>query len=173
MFTMCDMYNMDDTTSKINVEKLEICINTLNQYIHKYYDKYELIDRYTFSEFTSCSFEEKDLLCETISTLLHVFTHKLNETIIYWTAIYYYYNTIVLEYNVLSIFNQHNLKRYIKNVLVPGLHKKGDHIQIEKIKSIEFTNIDIIKVTELMLRIACSDEKWASYIRKKLKPKIV
>ena len=173
MFTMCDMYNMNDTTSKINHEKLDICINTLNQYINKYYEKYKLVDIYTFSEFTSCSFEEKDLLCEIISILLYVFTHKLNENIIYWTAIYYYYNTIVLEYNVLSIFNQHKLKRYIKNVLVPSLQKKGDHKEIEKIKEIEITNSEIIKVTELMIRIACSDEKWTSYIRKKLKPKNV
>jgi len=160
-------------SNKINYEKLNTCIDLLNQCINKYYRPYKFLDENIFSEFTPCSCEEIQLIAESIETIVDIFTNqeKINENIIYWAVIYYYYNTIVIEYNVITCFNQYRLKNYINKFVIPDLKRKRNFQEIDKIINVRFRNDEIIEVTKIMLAIASSDEEWASFIRKKLQTK--
>ena len=83
----------------VNEEKLNTCLYLLNHCINRFYKPYKFFDENTFSEFTPCCNEEKKLLCETIEKALEIFIHdnnNLNENIIYWSVVYYYYITIVV-----------------------------------------------------------------------------
>lgn len=162
-------------SNKINYEKLNTCVDLLNQCINKYYRPYKFLDENIFSEFTPCSYEEIQLLGEIIEKILDAFikeeknNEKNNENIIYWAVVYYYYNTIVIEYNVVTIFNQCKLKNYINKFVIPDLKKKQNFQEIDKIMNVRFKNDEIIHITKLMLIIASSDDDWAVFVRKKIK----
>ena len=158
-------------SNKINYEKLNTCVDLLNQCINKYYRPYKFLDEHIFSEFTPCSCQEIQLLGESIEKLLELFTNetKINENIIYWAVVYYYYNTIVIEYNVVTIFNQYKLKDYINKFVIPDLKRKKNFIEIEKIMNVRFRNDEIIHITKIMILIASSDDECVVFVRKKLK----
>jgi hypothetical protein len=162
-------------SNKINYEKLNTCVDLLNQCINKYYRPYKFLDEHIFSEFTPCSYEEIKLLGESIEKLLELFTNeekineKFNENIIYWAVIYYYYNTIVIEYNVVTFFNQYKLKDYINKFVIPDLKKKQNFKEIDKIMNVRFKNDEIIHITKIMIIIASSDDEHAVFVRKSLK----
>jgi len=160
-------------SNKINYEKLNTCVDLLNQCINKYYRPYKFLDENIYSEFTPCSCEEIQLLGESIEPILDIFTKEetINENIIYWAVIYYYYNTIVIEYNVITCFNQYRLKNFINKFVIPDLKRKRNFIEIDKIMNVRFRNDEILVITKIMLTIASSDEEWASFIRKKLQTK--
>lgn len=158
-------------SNKINYEKLNTCVDLLNQCINKYYRPYKFLDEHIFSEFTPCSCQEIQLLGESIEKLLELFTNetKFNENIIYWAVVYYYYNTIVIEYNVVTIFNQCKLKNYINKFIIPDLKKKQNFQEIDKIMNVRFKNDEIIHITKIMIIIASSDDEIIVFVRKKLK----
>jgi len=162
-------------SNKINYEKLNTCVDLLNQCINKYYRPYKFLDEHIFSEFTPCSCQEIQLLGESIEKILESFINeeknneKFNENIIYWAVVYYYYNTIVIEYNVVTIFNQRKLKDYINKFVIPDLKRKQNFIEIDKIMNVRFRNDEIIHITKIMIIIASSEDEWATFVRKKLK----
>jgi hypothetical protein len=151
-----------------NDEKLNICISILNECISKYYTKFSSYDKYLLLEFTPCCNEEKKVLEICLQKILEKFGISIiSENVLYWTIVYYYYNTIVLEYNVVQFFHQHRMRRYIE-MKTSELKYKENNIELNKFLSVKFDNEEVELITTLMLQISFSDEKWAMFIRKQI-----
>jgi hypothetical protein len=151
-----------------NDEKLNICISILNDCISKYYTKYCSYDKYFLLEFTPCCNEEKKVLELCLQKILEKFGITIiSENVLYWTVVYYYYNTIVLEYNVVQFFHQHRMRRYIE-MKTTELKCKENNTELNKFLSVKFDYKDVELMTTLMLQISFSDEKWATTIRQNI-----
>jgi hypothetical protein len=149
-----------------NYAKLDICVSILNEYIGKLYKKYQSFDKEYFTEFRPCCDEEKKILEKTIKKALDHFANSKNsENVIYWGVIYYYYNTVIVEYNAISMYNQPKMKRYMEKK-IHDLFYQNNLFEIDKINSVKFTYLDIFLITNIMLEISFSNDEWASYIRK-------
>ena len=151
-----------------NDKKLNICISILNDYINKYYNKFACYDKYIFLEFTPSCNNEKRILETCIKNILEYFTMSdISENVLYWTIVYYYYNTIVLEYNVMQFVHQHRMRRYIEIKTNEFTYNKNT-ADLDKFLSVKIDNEDVKLITSLMLKIAFSDEKWATTIRQNI-----
>jgi hypothetical protein len=151
-----------------NFEKLEICIYILNHFLHSYYKYFQYIDKHIFAEFTPCGFlEEKEILEFSIRKMLNEVTlSNVNENVIYWSIVYYYFNTIVVEYNALMVFNQYKLNKYINKKLIPELEKQQNVTKIQNVRDVLLLDTEVTEITNLILHISCSDELWTQCIRK-------
>jgi len=151
-----------------NDEKLNICMSILNDCISKYYKKYGSYDKHFLLEFIPCSNNEKKILETCVKNILETFEISIiSENVLYWTIVYYYYNTIVLEYNVVQLFHQHRMRRYIE-MKTTELKYKENNTELDKFLSVKIDNEDVELITSLMLQIAYSDEKWATTIRQNI-----
>ena len=92
--------------------------------------------------------EDQEILYNIILILLYN-TNYIDEENIYMACLYYYYSSLVIDQEVL-MFNISDVKNYI------------DKYNISFIKA----NIDVNLCWNLIKLILCSDELWASTIRK-------
>lgn len=152
-----------------NREKVITCMNMINQFIAKSYD---VNDVHTFSEFTPCSVEEIELIESITEELFKSPLVKIvSENVIYWSVLYYYYNTIVLEYNIIPFVNQKKLYKYMDSEIY-RLRRHGktveDILKMQEMSSVQFKYSEIHKITNIMVQFAFSDEAWVCMIRKKI-----
>lgn len=154
---------------RFNREKLITCIEMINQFITNIYDANDI---HTFSEFTPCSMKEIELLEYIAEDLFKTsFVKKVSDNVIYWSLLYYYYNTIVLEYNITPFVNQKKLYRYIDSELYRR-RKNGktieDILYTQKISTVQFKYSEINQITDIMIQLSFSDESWACIVREKI-----
>jgi hypothetical protein len=156
-----------------NREKVITCIEIINKFIYESYDEND-VD--TFAEFTPCSIEEIELLESITQDLFESPLVKIvSENVIYWSIIYYYYNTIVLEYNITPFVNQKKLYKYIDCQLYrlrKSVKTIEDIIYMQQISSVQFKYSEINKITNIMVQFAFSDEEWICMIRRKINKNI-
>ena len=91
-----------------------------------------------------CTQKEERILKKAIMKVLYV-KPRINPTYVYLSVIYYYYYTIVLEYYITYMCPI--------NMLFKKLNMPKDHVKT---------------VERLIMDITTSDDKWASYVRRKL-----
>lgn len=123
-------------------------VSLINRCFHLMYRvEFGYHDKNTLNEFKPCcTKEETELLHDVINKVVK---HKPEIYLenIYVAVIFYYYNSIVVEYYAHDLCSLKKLSRELSRISF---------------------NVDIKAINELVKEITTSDEEWASYARRKL-----
>ncbi len=159
-----------------SIVKLRDCYFLLNLCLNKIFAIYDKDPQsITSKDFQQCCTpDEESLLGSAIQKAFDTFTeNEVSTNVVYWGILYYYYTTIVLEYNASTLCNAKEMYNFMQRIrsLLPGKPNitTEERMILNKIEKNKFTQQEINPINKFMLRIASSDDEWAQFIRGKLR----